>query len=185
MICPTGPVPRHNAYFRPDFPWEGPNMSPDSHEIFEEEEFTDQGNPTTIFAPVIRYQGEPLHASNSEHCFQCETWIQYSGSRFPADGLWNNLMWCEWSWFHLILIRFLGIFRGMWKAVSASADSSGTSVFSWRRGEDKSKRSSRMSAWGRRRTRSWWGFRTENRMPATPRGSAWCTMVVVYALVCL
>jgi hypothetical protein len=65
-FAPPVQILRHNANFRPDFFGEGPNPSPDGQEIIPWEGFTDQGNPTAVFAPVIREQGG--------------TWIQYSGS---------------------------------------------------------------------------------------------------------
>jgi hypothetical protein len=79
-FAPPAAVPRHAADFRSDSPFGGPTTSPDNSEIIGWEVFIAYGNPTTIFAPVIRYQGEPLHASNCAHCFYCGTWIQSSGS---------------------------------------------------------------------------------------------------------
>jgi hypothetical protein len=53
-----GQISRQNAYFHPSSPGEGPETTTDRHRSSGWEVFLDQGESTTIFASVVRQDGE-------------------------------------------------------------------------------------------------------------------------------
>jgi hypothetical protein len=81
-------MPHHRQHFRPERVEGGPDTRLDGHQIVGWDMFLERGAPTTIFAPVVRSEGEMVHARNRVYCFQCRTWIQGSEETdaIPAQG---------------------------------------------------------------------------------------------------
>jgi hypothetical protein len=70
MAADAREIPSHTRHFRdtgrsPDSP---PQRTIDDLEIIGWDSFTHYGEPTPLFAPIVRHQGTDLHASSRAYC---------------------------------------------------------------------------------------------------------------------
>jgi hypothetical protein len=82
MIVIAQEISAHERYFRdtgrvPDSP---PQKTSDDFDITGWDTFLTSGEQTPLFAPIVRYDGRDVHASNRVFCNFCRRWITYSGS---------------------------------------------------------------------------------------------------------
>lgn len=75
-------MPAHGKHFRethhpPDSP---PLRTFDQLEILGWDLFVYEGEPSPLFAPIVRHDGREVHASNRVFCNVCRRWLAFAGS---------------------------------------------------------------------------------------------------------